>query len=361
MIRVPFVAVLTALAVRSAWGADFRPTRYDDPAPGSCFPEDCSLREAVLAANAAAGEDRVLLSAGVYTLTIVGDDDAGFLGDLDVTDAIEIIGPGATMTAISAPGLDDPVVSVWGTSSHLRGLAVRDADIHGVVLAGGAHEIEECHIVGNGSSSTHHGVTVAGGATLTASGSTFAGNAGAGVHGNNVAGSIVLTNVTAAQNGNRGFATSGDGGICLHCTLVDNDGGPMAAFNSASVTVASSILSGTCAVVGTLVSAGGNVESPGDTCGLALASDQVNVSAGALRLGSFGANGGPTPTRALLAGSFALGAAPTCSTTDQRGAPRPTGSCDSGAFELGPPDPPTPLFADGFDQGSAAAWSAVGP
>ncbi|MCP4249023.1 MAG: hypothetical protein GY778_18420, partial [bacterium] len=47
-------------------------------------------------------------------------------------------------------------------------------------------------------------------------------------------------------------------------------------------------------------------------------------------------NGGPTMTHALLAGSPAIDAAPSCgSTFDQRGAPRFDGACDSGAFEYG--------------------------
>ncbi len=359
MTRVFFVgtAVLVSVVASAAWGVDFRPTRYDDPAPGSCFAEDCSLREAVLAANANPGEDRILLSAGVYALTIVGADNTGFVGDLDITDAIEIVGAGATMSIISAAGLDDPALTVFGSSSRLVGLTVRDADRMGIVLAGGAHEIEECHVEGNGSGSTHHGVLVSAEATLTASRSSFVGNSGSGVHGNDSSGSILLSNVTATQNGARGFATSGSGGICLHCTLTDNGAAALATFNTASVTIASSILSGTCQLGPAVTSAGGNLESPGDTCGFGLPSDQVNVSVNALRIGPLADNGGPTPTRALLGGSFALSAASTCSATDQRGAPRPGGPCDAGAFELGPPAPLTPIFADGFDQGNAAAWS----
>ncbi len=58
-------------------------------------------------------------------------------------------------------------------------------------------------------------------------------------------------------------------------------------------------------------------------------------------LGPLAANGGPTWTRALPAGSPAVDAAAECSdwagnpvTTDQRGVARPQGSaCDAGAFE----------------------------
>jgi hypothetical protein len=48
------------------------------------------------------------------------------------------------------------------------------------------------------------------------------------------------------------------------------------------------------------------------------------------------ANGGPTPTHALLEGSAAINAGlpGACPATDQRGAPR-VGTCDIGAFEFG--------------------------
>ncbi len=51
-------------------------------------------------------------------------------------------------------------------------------------------------------------------------------------------------------------------------------------------------------------------------------------------------NGGPTQTQALRAGSPAIGAvrsAADCPGTDQRGALRPQGGCDVGAYEVAPP------------------------
>jgi hypothetical protein len=54
------------------------------------------------------------------------------------------------------------------------------------------------------------------------------------------------------------------------------------------------------------------------------------------KLGSLADNGGPTRTRALLAGSPAIDAAstPDCPTADQRGVLRPQGAaCDIGSYE----------------------------
>jgi hypothetical protein len=93
-----------------------------------------------------------------------------------------------------------------------------------------------------------------------------------------------------------------------------------------------------------VISEGGNIESPGDTCGLTDPSDLVNVTAVELALGPLQDNGGPTETHALLPGSVAIDRIPEAMcvdaagdplTTDQRGVARPQGAmCDVGAFEL---------------------------
>jgi predicted outer membrane repeat protein len=65
--------------------------------------------------------------------------------------------------------------------------------------------------------------------------------------------------------------------------------------------------------------------------------DLVGTAAAVLnpRLAPLDANGGPTPTYALLAGSPARGAGSDCGETDQRGQRRPDGGCDIGAFQAG--------------------------
>jgi len=90
--------------------------------------------------------------------------------------------------------------------------------------------------------------------------------------------------------------------------------------------------------LGTMISNGGNVESEGDTCHFAHATDQVNVTPAELALEPLADNLGPTDTHALLPGSVAIDAAvlADCPTVDQRGFPRPEpggNDCDSGAFE----------------------------
>jgi hypothetical protein len=173
------------------------------------------------------------------------------------------------------------------------------------------------------------------------------GSLGGGIA-NGANGVASITNSTVS--GNR--AESG-GGIAnnssfarltlLNTTLSDNAAAQGASvFNSgfsARVTMGNTLLDGACIVQApaTIVTNGGNLESPGDTCLLTDATDHVNVATEELDLGPLQPNGGSTETHALRLGSFALDMAvlANCPEADQRGVLRPQGPrCDVGAFEL---------------------------
>src|SRR5918994_6909781 len=74
---------LYALQGASANHADFTPTRFDDPAPDGCQPTDCSLREAIIAAEANPNASTIHVPAGTYNLTraaAAGTTDAATMG-----------------------------------------------------------------------------------------------------------------------------------------------------------------------------------------------------------------------------------------------------------------------------------------
>jgi len=154
----------------------------------------------------------------------------------------------------------------------------------------------------------------------------------------------------------------------FHVTLSDNHGGGIAAYDRERcfpdcplppMELGHSLVDGDCTLctasegqvhcdpladrAGRVDSAGHNIESPGDTCGLDQPTDQENVAADDLKLGPLQDNGGPTMTHALGASSVALDVIPEADctdpdgqplTTDQRGEPRPSGDgCDVGSFE----------------------------
>src|SRR6187549_3216809 len=108
-LRIPFVLAFAAVAMlaitafsSSTYAATFVVTKTADTADGACN-ADCSLREAITAANTAAGPDIITVPAGTYTLTITGtNEDANANGDLDITSAITLNGAGAGTTAIEA-------------------------------------------------------------------------------------------------------------------------------------------------------------------------------------------------------------------------------------------------------------------
>ena len=91
------VAAATLALAADASAATFAPTRTDDPNPGQCRPNDCSLREAARAAAIDPGNDRVVLGARTYEFEQpeTGDGD-GLSGDLDLFNSgvIELVGRG---------------------------------------------------------------------------------------------------------------------------------------------------------------------------------------------------------------------------------------------------------------------------
>jgi hypothetical protein len=101
-----------------------------------------------------------------------------------------------------------------------------------------------------------------------------------------------------------------------------------------------------CGATSPIVLAGTNF-LPDDSCG-------VPRNGADPLLGPLADNGGPTLTHALLPGSPAINAAPTCAvTTDQRGLPR-SSPCDSGSYEFGVTPVPISLIPGFADQGGSA-------
>ena len=88
--------------------AEYTVTRLDDGG-GACTPQDCTLRAAVLAANAGGMESVIFLQAGTYGLSLPGaGEEAGLSGDLDVTarQRLTIRGEGSSGTVIDAGRID---------------------------------------------------------------------------------------------------------------------------------------------------------------------------------------------------------------------------------------------------------------
>src|SRR5215218_1343018 len=127
--RILFLAAVLLIsailaAAYPARAAVFIPTKLPDSADGACD-SDCSLREAVLAANAAIGTDFIVLGAGRYTLSLTGaGEDLGATGDLDISDDLAIVGRDAANTLIVANETDRVFDVQTGAKLELVSLTV---------------------------------------------------------------------------------------------------------------------------------------------------------------------------------------------------------------------------------------------
>jgi|CXWL01.1.fsa_nt_gi CSLREA domain-containing protein len=352
----------------------FVPTRLDDVTPDGCAVNGCTLREAVIAANANPGPDTIELNAiGTYQLSIAGiGEDAAATGDLDITGPLEIGPPAGVHTdaatfVVNGGGLDRVfhVLAISGEQVVLHGLTITGGSAvtpfsgfnryGGGLLAysglatGGETTVVGCIVTGNQalsggglmveypSSLRVRDTTVADNHAVTAGAS--AGFVG-GIQGRNGA-PLVVINSTIVGNSSTGEAGGVAGANRIeHSTIADNAASAASAIHydvKPTTVLVNNVISGSCGPDGILTSLGGNVESPGDTCHLG-SNDSKNVSPASLDLQPLADHGGPTPTRALGPNSVAHNAiyGGSCQVLDQRGFPRRSRTdprCDAGASE----------------------------
>jgi CSLREA domain-containing protein len=371
-----FALLALAASTSAVSAAVYIPTKTSDGADGACN-ADCSLREAVLAANNHAGDDVILLRAGVYLLSIAGNENLGAAGDLDIQDNLILLGAGAAGTIIDGGGIDRIFQVPGGLTLELRDVTLRNGratGAGGAILNEGELTIVRSVLSGNSTVLGPDGAGFGGailtdgnGSSLLVTESTLASNTAQGGGGAvAIGGQANLENVTIT--GNRSLADLGGGlyvftdarAVVNNATIVGNtaalQGGGIAAELTAFIGIApkvtNSIIAGNTAP--THPDCSGDVNSAYDLIGngtgclgpSAAKHDIVGVAPAVIdaKLGALTQNGGPVPTRALLAGSPAINAGNpatpgsggnACAAIDQRGAARPAGGrCDIGAFEV---------------------------
>ncbi|MFH1426604.1 MAG: choice-of-anchor Q domain-containing protein [Candidatus Kerfeldbacteria bacterium] len=115
-----------ALSAVPASADTFVVTKSADTNDGTCD-NDCSLREAIRAANDQLGEDSISLPAGTYTLSIAGrGEEAASTGDLDIEENLVFWGSHATTTFIDADELDRVFQVEPGVTFELHSVTIRD-------------------------------------------------------------------------------------------------------------------------------------------------------------------------------------------------------------------------------------------
>jgi uncharacterized repeat protein (TIGR01451 family) len=363
------------------------------PGDGMCADanNDCSLRAAIMEANALAGADDITLPSGIYTLTIPGTlENACATGDLDITtDDLIINGAGAGSSIINGGAIDRVLhVPYGGITVTINNVTITNGNSD---WGGGIHNESGVLTINNSTISDNY-VTRGGGGirnwdgVLTINNCTisdnYAGSMGGGIH--NKVGVLTMSNSTISGN----TAVSRSGGIdnddsdvatltnctvsgnsaefygailniagagytsvvtLTHCTISDNsgvrtygngltnrsNGGTATSYLQNSILAGNTTGGGTdCWNNGTLTSLDYNLDGDG-TCSLIQAHDLPSTDP---RLGPLADNGGDTYTHELLSGSPAIDHIPVGScpvATDQRGILRPQGAaCDIGAYEL---------------------------
>ena len=147
------------LGATSAHARTYVVTLKTDNKPGACTKSDCTLREAVIAANKHHGADTVVLpSRKRYVLSIpsTGEDKAAN-GDLDITSGrLKVVHPGRGTATIDAKGIDR-VFDIAATTTLDR-LTIRggysnktdaDGDGGGIMVSRGSLTVVSSHIVRN--------------------------------------------------------------------------------------------------------------------------------------------------------------------------------------------------------------------
>lgn len=368
------LTLLIAMPTQAKGGTTYTVTRLDDPTPDTCLPADCSLREAVIAANATTDTDTIDFALnGTVELSIApsGANDAT-TGDLNITESLLLEGRGAMDTVIDANQLDRVIeVPSFGCFPDCPLFTATD-----LTITGG-------QVTGNGGGVAASYYTTLNRVILQ---NNHATNYGGGVYGGGVAGAYyTITNSAVVSN-----SAAYGGGIAAHggSVIVDNAtvSGNSATMNGGGIVTIGmpKILQGASALIenSTIVLNNSNAGAAGAGIGSHLmnglaehsirpgnsivAYNTGGVQCGPLdegdptspnlttdgscettfiaepQIGLLADNGGNTLTHALGMNSPALDSGTCASVTDQRGLPRPVdlpgypnneNGCDVGAYE----------------------------
>ena len=353
---------LALLALAAPAGASvFTVTKTADTLDGACAPYDCSLREAVAAANLAFGTDVIELPPGNYVLTRTGaGENNAETGDLDVRDPLILVGTDAGTTILDG-NATDRVLDV-SAETEIFGVTVRNGLSNGV---GGGILVRRTQlnyfvVIRRSVISGNHAFGSDGGGVLSESRgpvvvleSTVSGNRADGNGGGLMASSFWVIDSTVSGNS---AGQLGGGlyyfedtsppiwGSTITANQAGREGGGIYVERVPWVvaegdSIQGSIVAGNTAPANPdcirAFSVGYNVIGIADGCGNNNLDRKGNQIAPLdPKLAPLAGIGGPTPVHALLPGSPALDFVPaaSCTPADQIGQTRSV-ACEAGAVE----------------------------
>lgn len=196
-------------------GPTYIVTTQADEVDGVCGVLHCSLREAVIAANAAAGANTIQLPPGTYALTRSGaNEDASATGDLDILGGLTI--QGEFGSEIDAKNLDRAIQILGAHTVTIKNIRIFNGNAGssngGAILnnAGGALRIEDSQIYSNRAENGGAIYNIAN-STLTIIGSSLSNNVATTYYGG------AIFNIATVNIDNSHFAgnTAGEGAALL--------------------------------------------------------------------------------------------------------------------------------------------------
>lgn len=212
------LAFLWLVAAPVVLAATFIVTKTADTNDGTCD-ADCSLREAIVAANASAGADTITLPAGTYNLTIPGaNEDLAATGDLDITEQLTINGAGAGTTTIDISSISDRVFDISATAVFSGVTVTGGKNVNnggGIRLTSSHLTLENSQVVTNSAFVSGGGVYITGaGSVFTQTASSIIGYNDGGANG----GGLYLADGAATLNGGQIISNSAGsgGGVALN-------------------------------------------------------------------------------------------------------------------------------------------------
>jgi hypothetical protein len=187
-------ALLLALAP-SALAKTYKPNKTGDSVPNGCSRSDCTLREAVIAANASTSSDKIILEAGkTYKLSRANapgpSEEAAATGDLDINGGSLTIQSSEKqrLAKIKAQGIERvfDVGPVTPASASLRVLKISGGNTSslpaatdeggGVLVQAGSASLKLSSVSGNVSNDDGGGVAAIGSASVAIKKTTLKGN-----------------------------------------------------------------------------------------------------------------------------------------------------------------------------------------
>ena len=209
-----FTVLLSAMLVplaSSAAARTFTVTRADDPPPSTCQRNDCSLREAAIAANGRTGADTIQFARSLSGSTVKLT-----LGEIRIRGNLAIDGPGATKLAVSG-NQQSRVFHMTGGLIAIDGLAItkgrESATANGATCPG---DSATAYTAGGGILQDAGRLTLDG---VKVSNNSVEGPANTIIGGGGIAdidGRLALTHTRMTGNAVLGGSISGGGGI-LNC------------------------------------------------------------------------------------------------------------------------------------------------